>query len=215
MPEIAANAEIYTPSDNLNLDDYTKVLESLPLNNIDIGNIIETGSKEKDGAIQTYTSLHRVQRTKIILNEYSLVNANVAPIPKPVMDDISDDDFEEDQPCGMDDLILPNSNTGHDADDKLKTECSVDLCSYKAEKGWKQLTKHFVRHHSEPFQTTIPNSYLSKNFNAQELMITTFTPMVTKSPTGMLIQSLCYFCNQSYKMCSEKWLMHFIAHTGE
>lgn len=213
LPEIAANAEIFTPSDNLNLDDYTKVLESLPLNNIDIGNDIAAEPNGKDGAKQTKDSLKRVQRSKIIINDF-VVNGNIAAILKPVpaKDDVSDDDFEDDQPCRMDELFLPNSNTDRNANEKLETECGVLSCDYKANKGWKQLTKHCVRQHPG---VDIPNSFLSKNFNPHELMVTTFAPIVSKGPNGLLIQSLCYICNESYKMFSEKWLMHFIAHTGK
>lgn len=211
LPDIAANAEIFTPSENLNFDDYTNVLESLLLNPNDIGNIIEATLNEKDGAKQTNNSLKRVQRTKIIINEFTAVNGNVAAHSQPPIDDMSDDDFEDDQPCSMDELILPNSDrtTDRNDDDQMKTKCR---CDYNAQKGWKQLTKHYVRQHPA---WDMPNSRLSKHFNTQELMMTTFTPIVTKSPTGMLIQSICYICNASYNMCSEKWLMHFIAHTGE
>lgn len=132
-------------------------------------------------------------------------------LQQPYESEISDDDFEDEQPCGIDELILSNSNTHNNDNDKPKTKCSVLLCNYKAEKGWKQLTKHYVRQHPAE---DMPNSCHSKNFNIQELKDTKITSVVTEGPNGMLIQSICYICNESYRMCSEKWLMHFVSHTG-
>lgn len=133
------------------------------------------------------------------------VDENAAAISKPAIDEISDDDLEDDQSCAVDGLILPSFDdvkTSH-------TKCSVSLCNYNA-KGWKQLTKHYVRQHPG---IEIPNSYLPKKFDAHKLILS-FNSIVAEDPNGMLIHSVCYFCCQSYKMCSEKWLMHFIAHTG-
>lgn len=134
---------------------------------------------------------------------------NIAANSNSIIDDISDDDFEDEQPCGMNELISSNSNTHHN--DKPKIECSIVSCSYKAQKGWKQLTKHYARQHPTE---DMPNSYLSKNFNIQKLKDNIITSVVTEGPNGMFIKSMCYICNESYRMCSEKWLMHFISHTG-
>lgn len=138
------------------------------------------------------------------------MNENVAAISNVAIEDISDGDFEDDQPYVIVDLILSNSNAEND--EELKTECSVSLCNYNAATGWKQLTKHCIRRHPG---INLPNSRLSKNFHPQELMVSSFLPTVTNGPCGMLIQSLCYICNKSYRMNSEKWLKHFIAHTGK
>lgn len=125
------------------------------------------------------------------------------------IEDLSDDDFDDDLPCGMDELTLPNSNTDRNATDKLKSSCS--LCSYNAVRGWKQLIKHYVRKHPG---SEISISRLSKQFNSQELMVNPLTPLITKKAGESMISSLCYICNEGYNMCSSKWLMHFISHTG-
>lgn len=125
--------------------------------------------------------------------------------------DMSDDDFENDQPCTINELIWPNLNTDHNSDNQPRTKCSVPYCDYESKKGWKQLTKHHVRQHPG---MDAPNSRLSKNFNPLELMVNSFPSTFTNGPNGILVQSLCYICNERYNMCSEKWLWHFIAHTG-
>lgn len=204
--DIAANAEIFESTANIiqNLDEYSKVLGSLS-DMSDIGNVFETGSKDGAKSIKK-----RAQRTKIIIHDFSM-NGIVPTTLKPAIDeDVSEDDFEDELPCGMDELILPNSNTDRNAIDKLKTNCG--LCSYSAKSGWKQLTKHYVRMHPGK---EISIARLSKEFNPQDLMQTSIAPIVTKGTDGTLIQSLCYICNDVYKMCGDKWLMHFIAHTGE
>lgn len=126
------------------------------------------------------------------------------------IEDLSDDDFVDDLPCGMDELTLPNSNTDRNATDKLKSSCS--LCSFNAVRGWKQLIKHYVRKHPD---REISISRLSNQFNPQELMVNPLSPLITKKAGESMISSLCYICNEGYNMCSSKWLMHFISHTGK
>ncbi|XP_031638528.1 uncharacterized protein LOC116350755 [Contarinia nasturtii] len=124
--------------------------------------------------------------------------------------DISDDDYEDDSPCGIDELTLPNSNTHRNTVDNVLTIC--DLCPYQAPKGFKQLTKHYVRTHSDK---EISISRLANIFNPQELQETKFTPLITKTASETIIRSLCYICNEGYNMSSSKWILHFISHTGE
>lgn len=198
-PEVGANATI-------DISEYAK-------------NLLETSdgalflaSPEKDDA----KKLQKPERFKIIIPEF-FENGNVATTPKLAMStaaaansddlDISDDDYEDDKPCGMDELTLPNSNTDRNAGDAMKSNCN--LCTYEATKGWKQLTKHYVRKHPGK---EISISRLASSFNPQELQST--TPIITKGFEGTMIQSFCYICDQVYNMCSSKWLMHFIAHTG-
>lgn len=203
-PEVGANTEIVVAEFAKNL------LESSGFN-IDVEPSIDSNSPNKDGV----TESKKAERTRIIIPDF-LENGNVAADLKLMMTtyedaEISDDDYEDDQPCGMDELILPNSNTDRNANDTMKSGCN--LCSYQATKGWKQLTKHYVRKHPGK---EISISRLANMFNPQELQGTTFTPLITKEFGGdTLIQSLCYICNEGYNMCSSKWLMHFIAHTGE
>lgn len=203
-PEVGAHTEIVVAEFAKNL------LESSGFN-IDVEPSIDSNSPNKDGA----TESKKAERTRIIIPDF-LENGNVAADLKLMMTttedaEISDDDYEDDQPCGMDELILPNSNTDRNANDTMKSSCN--LCSYQATKGWKQLTKHYVRKHPKK---EISISRLANMYNPQELQGTTFTPLITKEcGGGTLIQSLCYICNEGYNMCSSKWLMHFIAHTGE
>lgn len=208
--EIAANPVLYAPNDTRNLSVYAKVLESPPLNTSDLVNAIVAGLNDKDRVKRTYNSSKKPQRTKTILNEFPVVIENIAAVSLPEIDDISDDDFEIDHPCNMDGLILSNLNNHRNADDTPRTKCT--LCDFDSTGGWKQLTKHCVRHHQG---MDIPSARLSKNYNPQELMQTTFTPILSNGLNGMLIKSLCYICNQGYNMHSEKWMMHFVAHTGE
>lgn len=202
-PEVGANTEIV-------IAEFAKKLLETSAFNIDVEPSIDSNSPNNDGA----TESKKAERTRIIIPDF-LENGNVAADLKLMMAtedaEISDDDYEDDQPCGMDELILPNSNTDRNANDTMKSGCN--LCSYQATKGWKQLTKHFVRMHPKQ---EISISRLANTFNPQELQGTTFTPLITKDCGGsILIQSLCYICNEGYNMCSSKWLMHFIAHTGE
>lgn len=197
---IGANAEI-------NIAEYAANLMDTSSLNIDVGPFIDSSSPTKDGAKQSKKAL----RTKIIITDFS-ENGNLAAALKLTSNDaeISDDDYEDDQPCGMDELTLPNSNTDRNANDPLKSACN--LCLYQATKGWKQLTKHYVRKHPGK---EISISRLANVFNPQELQSTSLTPIITKGIAGIMIHSLCYICNQAYNLFSSKWLMHFIAHTGK
>lgn len=202
LPDIGANADI-------NMEDFADDILDLDA----IGREIELKLLAKDVAHKS----KKAERPKIIIPDYE-ENGNVSvplpfPLPlEPTADDfeMSDEDFQDDQPCGMDALILPNSNTDRNAVDVMKSNCS--LCSYQATKGWKQLTKHYVRKHPG---NEISISRLANVFNPQELNETTFTPIITKQLSETMIQSLCYICNEGYNMSSSKWLMHFIAHTGK
>lgn len=229
LPEVGANTEI-------NIAEYAKNLLDTSELNIDVDPSIASCSPEKNGAKQ----LKKAQRPQIILNDFS-ENGNVAATPSPIKlvnpspiklptpspvklatpspiklattdDDveISDDDYEDDLPCGMDEITLPNSNTDRNANDVMKSNCN--LCSYQATKGWKQLTKHYVRKHPGK---EISISRLASQYDPKELQSTSFFPLITKGHAGIMIQSVCYICNEGYNMCSSKWLMHFIAHTGE
>ena len=199
-PEVGANATIEIAEYAKNLLESSDGALVLP-------------SPDKDGA----KKLKRPERPKIILPEF-LENGNVAvPLKLAISTavaaansddlDISDDDYEDDKPCGMDELTLPNSNTDRNASDAMKSNCN--LCTYQATKGWKQLTKHYVRKHPGK---EISISRLASMFNPKELQSN--TSIITKGFEGTMIQSLCYICNERYNMCSSKWLMHFIAHTG-
>lgn len=201
-PEVGANATIEIAEYAKNLLDSSNGSLVLP-------------SPDKDGA----KKLKKPERPKIIIHEFP-ENGNVAAIKLGISTaaaaatngddlDVSDDDYEDDKPCGMDELTLPNSNTIRNASDTMKSNCN--LCTYQATKGWKQLTKHYVRKHPGK---EISISRLASAFNPQELQTTTFTPIITKGFEGTMIQSLCYICNEGYNMCSSKWLMHFVAHTG-
>lgn len=122
---------------------------------------------------------------------------------------ISDDDIEDDQPCGIDEITLPNSNANRNVVGKMQTNCG--LCKFQA-KSFKQLTMHYVRTHPDK---EIATSRLANQFNPQELQETFFTPMITKNTSEIMIHTLCYICGEGYNMSSSKWLSHFIAHTGE
>lgn len=209
LPDISTNGSMLVGIENIILSD----LGSLSID--DIGQMIESDLPDNssiDSAIVAIKPPAKKppQRAKIIIKDYSEIGDHcVASLQLASDIEISDDDYEDDQPCGMDELILPNSNTDRNTTDQNRTRCS--LCSFQATKGWKQLTKHYVRKHAGK---EISVSRLDKVFNPQELMSTTFTPIITKGPAGTMIQSLCYICNERYNMCSSKWLSHFIAHTG-
>lgn len=197
VPEIGAT-EIFGACEDINLEEYTKDLDASTLE--DFGKLIgkEPPSNTKSGL--------RMKRPRILINDY----LEKGPACQKIIDvDDSDDDFEDDIPCGMDELILPNSNTDRNAADELISKCNQ--CSYQAAKGWKQLTKHYVRKHPGK---EISISRLAQQYNPHDLKVNPITPMFTKSVGGMMIQSLCYICNEGYNMCSSKWLMHFIEHTG-
>lgn len=130
-------------------------------------------------------------------------------------DDIetSDDDFEDGVPCEMEELKLPNSNTNRDAVVHLKSTCS--FCQYQTAKGWKQLTKHYVRKHPN---CEIAISRLAKDQDPFNLSQNPNEAQIFEDSTGMIIKSRCPLCNRSngtFAMCSEKWLIHFITHTGK
>lgn len=125
-----------------------------------------------------------------------------AVILRSTFDEFSEDDLEDDQPVVM--------NTNRNVENKSSMKCAMPWCDYNTEKGWKHLTKHCVRQHEGKYNL---NSQLSQNFNPQELKGN--TAIATKGPNGLLFQSHCYICNEIYNMSSEKWLMHYIAHTGE
>ncbi|XP_055318277.1 uncharacterized protein LOC129576740 isoform X2 [Sitodiplosis mosellana] len=222
MDIITANLSFGSPEVGANVDlgishiaEYAKNLldSSAMMDDVDVGTLIVSNSPAKDGA----KKLKKPERTQIILSDFS-ENGNVAAT-QPYMKlatstsddvDISDDDYEDDTPCGINELTLPNSNTDRNANDAMKSNCN--LCSYQADKGWKQLTKHYVRKHPGK---EISISRLANNFNPQELQSPKFTPLITKGCEGTMIQSMCYICDKGYNMCSAKWMQHFIAHTGE
>lgn len=112
----------------------------------------------------------------------------------------SDEDIEDDTPYKMNDC-----NTV----DQLNFVCN--LCEYQAVKGWKQLTKHYVRKHPN---SEIPISRLAADQDPVYLSQNPHLPEITNKSTGLMIKSHCPICNDRYHMNSDKWLMHFIAHTG-
>lgn len=197
VPEIGAT-EIFAASEDINLEEYTKDLDASSLE--DIGKLIESQplSNTKSGL--------KIKRARILITDY--LEKNPA-CQKTIHVDDSDDDFEDDVPCGMDELTLPNSNTDRNAVDELISKCNQ--CPYQAKKGWKQLTKHYVRNHPGK---EISVSRLAQQYNPQDLKVNPITPIITKGVGGIMIRSLCYLCNEGYNMCSSKWLMHFIEHTG-
>lgn len=212
VPEIGANAEVFGIAENINLDEYTKDLDTSSLDTFDINLSTFNQALEafKDGAKNKI----KTQRARIIINDFSENESVIgtATATMTMANDLvtSDDDYEDDIPCGMDDLILPNSNTDRNAVNRLEPNCR--LCSYQVTKGYKQLTKHYVRKHPKK---EIPISRLAQAYNPQELMINPITPLITNSLTETLIQSICFICDESYNMSSSKWVMHFITHTGK
>lgn len=241
LPDIGANTEVFVPTDNINLDDYAKDLDTSTLS--DIVERIGLGSTVLDSKEDT-KPLQKTFKPRVYLNDYSeyagkgqkleerkpdtkkvpidLKNIStsmkqvalngVAKAPPSAANDseVSDDDFDDDKPCGIDELTLPNSNTEQNASASKKLTSNCSLCTYKAARGWKQLVKHYVRKHSGQGISTI--SRLA--FNLQELTMCPFTPLISKKVGEIMIQSLCYLCGEGYNMSSTKWLMHFISHTG-
>lgn len=196
-------------------------IEDINLNNdpLDIFGIDHTTriSTKMNGVKQS----KKVKRAKIIVVNMDFFGQekkdNIAMKDNIVMNtpinidfESSDEDFEDDVPCKMDELTLPNSNTDRNAVNKLKSACS--LCQYQAVKGCKQLTKHYVRKHPN---CEIPISRLAKDQNPIYMSQNSIEPQITENLTGLMIKSFCPICNEVYNMCSEKWLHHFIAHTGK
>lgn len=157
--------------------------------------------------------MRKVKRAKVVIvnmDFYEQFETIATKVPLNNNDsELSDEDFEDDVPCRMDDLTLPNPNTDREIVDKLKSTCT--LCQYQAPKGWKQLTKHYVRKHPN---CEIPISRLAKDQNPIYLSKNAITPEITENSTGLMIKSHCPICNEVYGMFSDKWLQHFIAHTG-
>lgn len=164
---------------------------------------------------KTTPVLKKVKRAKVVIvnmDFYEQIECITVPMDIPMNNndsELSDEDFGDDVPCKMDEVTLPNSNTDR-AVDKLKSTCN--LCEYEAPKGWKQLTKHYVRKHPN---CEIPISRLANDQNPMYLSKNPFTPEITESSTGLMIKSHCPICNEVYGMHSEKWLHHFVAHTGK
>lgn len=152
----------------------------------------------------------KVKRAKVIIVDL-IGNENIAPNTNATNTDCetSDEDFEDDVPCKMDKLMLPNANTDSNAMKKSQSACHI--CQYQAAKGWKQLTKHYVRKHSD---CEIPLSRLASDKDPHHLSQNPIAPEITRHSTGLMIKSQCPICNDTFRMCSEKWLMHFVAHTG-
>lgn len=194
--------------ENKNLDNHTNALDPLLLDILEINHTTSISPK-MNGVKQS----KKVKRASVIIVEMDFLeqnDKNNIAMDIPMNDESSDEDFEDDVPCKMDELTLPNSNTDQNVVEKLKSTCS--LCQYQATKGWKQLTKHYVRKHPN---CEISISRLAKDQNPFYLQQNPFEPEITENSTGLLIKSFCPICNQVYGMCSEKWLHHFIAHTGE
>lgn len=206
--DIGTNAEIFGITENINLDEYTKDFDPTSLDSFVIDPISSKSTNKKIGMKKS----NKKKRAKIYIADFTDYDQSVniaANIPINNDFEMSDDDLENDVPCEMDELILPNSNTDRNAVDKLKSHCS--LCQYEAAKGWKQLTKHYVRQHQN---CEIPISRLAKDQEPFYLARNPFTPTITKVSTELLIKSPCLICNEVYNLCSAKWLLHFIAHTG-
>lgn len=144
VPEIGAT-QIY-PSENVNLDEYTKDLDTSSLE--DIGKLIEPN--KLDETARSVDHAGKMKRARILLNDYSDGNVNILSFFKTDRDiETSDDEFEDDIPCGMDEFTLPNSNADQNVVEKLKSNCNA--CGYTATKSWKQLTKHYVQKHPGNF----------------------------------------------------------------
>lgn len=176
---------------------------------------METEVKKID-AKKTLPILKKVKRAKVIIvnmDFYEQMNSISIPMNIPMNNndsELSDEDFEDDVPYQMDKLTLPNSNTDREVMDKLKSTCN--LCQYQAVKGWKQLTKHYVRKHPN---CEIPISRLAKDQNPTYLSKNPCTLETIESATGeRMVKSHCPICNEVYIMRDDKWLHHFIAHTG-
>lgn len=244
MPEIGATTEIFGANE-INIDEYAKDLDPSELEDIgkviglnaipdstsdlktvpkpQTGRIIIEDYFEKEGNGQILKDEQTIAETAMAINMKEVANMKSSSksstprniktyfttVDTDVENEMSDDDFEEDLPCGMDDLTLPNSNTDTKSSvaNILNTNCN--LCSYHAKSGWKQLAKHYVRKHPGK---EISISRLCSQFNPQDLPI---DPLITHNGFETLIYSLCYICNNAYKMSSSKWLMHFISHTGK
>lgn len=193
-----------TADEQRNVDDEVVIPSGVPesgISEIDLASEIIENQHQDNARIS-----RKIRRARIIINDYFESN----PAFMKVFDvDDSDDDFEDDKPCGMNELILPNANTDRNAVEKLTSNCSQ--CPFQAVKGWKQLTKHYIRKHPGE---EISISRLAKTYNPREL-INPIRPVITNGVCGIImIQSMCYICNEQYNMCSSRWLMHFIAHTG-
>lgn len=244
MPEIGATTEIFEANE-INIDLYAKDLDPSELDDIgkviglnatpdstsdlktvpkpQTGRIIIQDYFENEGNGQVLKDEQAIAETAMAINFKEVANMKKIPSKSSttpnikayfttiteVEDEMSDDDFEADLPCGIDELTLPNSNTDPKSSvaNILNTNCS--LCSYHAKSGWKQLAKHYVRKHPGK---EISISRLCSQFNPQDLPI---DPLITHKGGETLIYSLCYICNDAYKMSSSKWLMHFISHTGK
>lgn len=195
--------------ENIDLGDCTKDLDPSVLDAFDPNNHTERISSKKNGVKKG----GRVKRPKVFIVDMEICFPQENSLQNFAMIsdfEISDDDFEDDIPCKVDELSLANSNTDRNTVDKSKSDCN--LCQYQAAKSWKQLTKHYVRKHPN---CEIPISRLSKDQDPLKLSLNPKEPEVTKDSTGLTIKSHCPICNETYAMCSEKWLVHFIAHTGK
>ena len=206
-PDIGAIDEICAMED-INLDNCKNGFDPSVLDVLDMDHTTGISTK-KNGMKKS----KKVKRAKVIIIDFDFYGQKENMAMKISMNDdfeSSDEEFENDVPCKMDELTLPNSNTDSDVVEKLKSACN--LCQYQATKGWKQLTKHYVRKHPK---CEIPISRLAKDQNPFYLSQNPFSPEITESLTGLMIKSLCPICDEVYCMCSEKWLTHFISHTGK
>lgn len=206
VPDIGAITEVFNVNEDIDFAAYTKDLEpTASKESISIGAFLNSNPKN-DGINEIKPT--KVKRIRIFIEDFGahvkIPNGTVSAVNS---EEPSDDDLEEDIPC--DPLTLPNSNASRSAEDQLKSSCGV--CSYEA-RHWKQLTKHYVRMHPD---REIAISRLAKCFNLTDLNANQIEPIITNGPSGMLIQSLCYICNDRYNLSSLNWLMHFIAHTGK
>lgn len=161
--------------------------------------------------IRFYVFISKYSQSIVTIDTSSIF---VDPLPKGNFDEVnftrtaqllitaemSEDEIEDDQPVGM--------HTDRNAENTSTIQCTMPWCNYSAK--WKQLTKHCVREHERKY---IPNSQLPPNINPR--VFKSVECIATKGPYGLLIQSLCHICNELYNMFSEKWLKHYISHTGE
>lgn len=110
--------------------------------------------KKLNETTQSVDHAGKLKRARIIINDYLEGNVNTLSFFKIDRDiETSDDDFEDDIPCEMDEFTLPNSNTDRNLAEKLTSNCHI--CAYTATKSWKHLTKHYVRKHPCNFISSI------------------------------------------------------------
>lgn len=198
LPEIGATEEIFGNDDQV-VNEFNDLLSG----DFDVGEIENamnvTESINKFGRAKNLDARDETYRFTIDIRIDDIMAAHSY---EPNMVETSDDDQQVDNPLESDNPSCSQWNT----EQNVQRHCGI--CSFKKSRNWKQLVKHYVRKHPGE---QIVTSRLANRFKLKDIL----ENPVESINCNMLIKSLCYMCDEYYKLDASKWLQHFIAHTGE